>query len=108
MRPFYCGSVLQRQDKVIAAEYYFHEQDVSGCACRLSQYFCAPCKAEKLACRQVRIVPTSNVGKVSDEKVKTVLGNLTSRPNPKRVSAFKADYISRETPLANGARFDLG
>jgi tetratricopeptide (TPR) repeat protein len=95
------GSALQRQDKVIAAEYYFRRAlDVSedARAKELSRNVLRSLQRQKnwLVDGTFGIVPTSNVGKVSDEKKsKPSWGNLTSRPNPKGVSAFTADYISR-------------
>ena len=67
------GSALQRQDKVIAAEYYFRRAlDVSedARAKELSRNVLRSLQRQKnwLVDGTFGIVPTSNVGKVSDEK----------------------------------------
>lgn len=109
------GSALQRQDKVIAAEYYFRRAlDVSedARAKELSRNVLRSLQRQKnwLVDGTFGIVPTSNVGKVSDEKkVKTVLGEFDITSQSERVlGIYGGLYLTRQTPLANGARFDFG
>ena len=109
------GSALQRQDKVIAAEYYFRRAlDVSedARAKELSRNVLRSLQRQKnwLVDGTFGIVPTSNVGKVSDEKkVKTVLGEFDITSQSERgLGIYGGLYLTRQTPLANGARFDFG